>query len=383
MKKLGVLVPLLVIPALTACSAFVDPDTSDLARIDRVDSGTGTVDAGSTDAGRVDAPPADAGTDAGPPDGGPPPCEPVGATETVSCGDRCGTAERVCGSDGFWEMGACESEGACSPGETVAVTCGVTGSVDVVCTEECDVPAVVCPLDVMLLLDVTGSHRQTINNNAGAIIDNLAAPLLAIAGVRVGVAYFADFPVSPFGNMSDVPFGGQTPPTRDVTMVRAGVGSVPAMSGGDLPESGMEALHVLAGGAPHMSSRPFACGGGCWRAGAERAVVIITDVSQHNAPSSFLPPGELVSPYPAGLGAPSWYDDVRPLVEDERITIFGVVRDQGDSADDAYRQLTLLVTELGQDPDASIVGYMSGGGAADIRAPLAAVRDLIVARYGL
>jgi len=220
-------------------------------------------------------------------------------------------------------------------------------------------------LDVMILADMTGSHAGTISSNARVLATELAAPLLMDSSVRVGVAYFADFPVGFYGSMGDVPFGGSIAPTTDPMAVGAALMSLPMMSGGDLPESGVEALYVLAGGTPHPLARAMTCPsgtltGGCWRPGAQRIVVMLTDVAQHNAPSSAVPPGTLVAPYGPDLTPPSpvWID-ARSAMLSQGVALFAIVPNTSPSGpmEDPSAQLQLLITELGGNPATQIVTY--------------------------
>lgn len=367
------------------CSAVVSTDESRLgprpggddAGGGGRDAGTGTDAGGGVDAGRTD----DGGggdTDAG---GGT--CTP-GSTDTVDCG-MCGTAERTCSAAGTWEMGACEGEGVCMAGEPVSIACGVDGSVEGTCTASCEMPELTCPLDVMLLLDRTGSHNATINGNIANIMSGLVDPLLAAGDVHIGISVFADFPYGSFGRDTDRPFIGVLEPTADSATISTELSSLPSMNGGDYPEGGVEALFDLSGGDPHYSSRPFDCSGdrvhgGCWRRNAERAIVIVTDVSQHNIPSPTIG-GALVSPYPADLGAPAW-DDVHPLMTGGDIALFGLVRDRGTDVNDGSRQLRAVATALGDDPDLRIVDYATGGGEVPSLGPqLRQLETLIADTY--
>lgn len=335
------------------CSLLIDADPDDLG-------------AGSDAGAGLDAGPAgDAGPrpDVGPrPDAGRPDaaerCTP-GATETAPCGDRCGTRTRSCRADGTWEDGRCEGEGRCVPGSIERRTCG-TVEVDVVCSAACELEEPSCEVDVVLLFDVTGSHSNLIQMTAPRILDQLAFPLLDTRIVHVGVAYFADYPFNPYGNGGDVPFGGQLQPSPDGDEVLRAIESLPRMGGSDLPESGIEALHQLAGGDPHDTSRPFDCaddreGGGCYRPGARRVVVMFTDITQHGLPTA--DGSGPVAPYAEFVGAPEW-DEVRERMLDEDIELFAVARRRRGSPDqNAVGQLRVAVRELGDDPDRRVIQY--------------------------
>ena len=75
----------------------------------------------------------------------------------------------------------------------------------------------------------------------------------------------------------------------------------------------VQALFELSGGTSHPDSSPFTCpsgraSGGCWRPGAQRAIVVLTDASSHNGPTAG---GGMHDPYPDSLGAATWAETRR------------------------------------------------------------------------
>jgi len=305
----------------------------------------------------------------------------------IGCG-RCGMQTRTCGPDRRWLDGPCTGEGECMPGEARSVSCGEAGSVEVTCSAECTYPSY-CPLDVMLLVDVT-DRATVIEANADAIANEVVLPLIAAGDVHVGLAYFGDVPLDPFGVPSDMLFGGLVEPTDEVGALAMGV---PRMDGGDPPEGGILALHLLAGGRIRESwvptSRHFSCSagrtpGGCFRPGAMHAILMITESSHHNGPPSDAADIRL-SPYPDSLGLPGWDDEVLPLMRAEAISLFAVVSDRGPIEADGSRQLRRMVADLGQDPS-HVVTYPAddGSGAiADLREELGTVTGTLLSWHGL
>lgn len=230
----------------------------------------------------------------------------------------------------------------------------------------------------MIVVDNTGSHTDFVASNAAALANELAMPLLGDVDVRVGVASYADFPISPYGVPPDEPFAGILIPTRAIGDVQAALSGIPSRSGGDGPESGLEVLHALLGGGPiPKSAVPFRCPvgtspGGCWRAIARRAIVIVTDATSHNAPSSG---GVIVSPYDARPRAVGWAS-TRALFGPET-RLFALV--PADSSSDlelsAEAQMNYLVSDLGQTPADSIVTYPAG--TFDVSAEIRVLATLV------
>jgi len=149
-------------------------------------------------------------------------CTTPGMTERQPCGS-CGTRVRFCTGAGVWEYGRCEGEGVCAPGTSEMQTCGRCGTRAARCNEmcawdpsgECGGEGECAPgevrrsgsgcsggltrtetcsptcrfeasgecmrrsVDVMLLLDVTGSHAMRVSDMRMSIERELVGPLLA------------------------------------------------------------------------------------------------------------------------------------------------------------------------------------------------------------
>ncbi len=279
-------------------------------------------------------------------------CPTPGAIERVGCGN-CGTRQRFCTGARVWEYGPCEMEGECAPGTMGTGPCGNCGTRASRCTamcrwegtgacmgegecapgamrrsgsgcsggttrpETCSAACVFAPsgdcsasrMDVMLLLDVTGSHGMRVDANASTIQSSFVVPVLALGDVAVGVSYYADFAVNPYGSDGDRPFEGGVEPGTVASTIDAELASSPRMSGGDAPESGVEALSVLTGGALPRGGLALPCSGGrvaggCWRAGARRVIVVYTDAANHNGPIAG--GAGLFSPYGDSVVAATW-----------------------------------------------------------------------------
>lgn len=162
-------------------------------------------------------------------------------------------------------------------------------------------------LDVHLSIDTSGS--------IAAEIDALQRDLGSIAGhlrervpsVSFGVSRFEDFPEPPFGHgpragerlmPGDTPFRLLAPVTSDEARVESAVASLdqPLGNGGDIPESGAEALWQIATGEGYSTrgirfvdpyERRAAPGGGTaggvgFREGALRVLLHVTDAPSHD-----------------------------------------------------------------------------------------------------
>lgn len=340
-------------------------------------------------------------------------CATAGARETVDCG-ACGTQTRFCGADGAWSYGPCEGEGACVPGTTGDPACGMCGTQRSRCTSACRwEPLAACggegecaigttrtttdgcpdgesrvvscddscsfvtemacapgvPVDIMLLFDMTGSHASDVSLGARAIGDAIIDPLLAREDVFLGLSYYADF--SP--PSADVPFEGGAEPTDDGAALRGEFADRPMFSGGDLPESGIEALNILSGGAVHPAALPLACStarvsGGCWRSGAQRVIVVFTDAPNHNGPNAM--GTVLYAPYPSASPARAEWPDVMSAMMRDGVQLFVVYDDAGEP--DGLAQHRRMLADLGQ-PESHLIlrtGTNWAGVGADLDAAL-------------
>jgi hypothetical protein len=164
-----------------------------------------------------------------------------------------------------------------------------------------EVEAGLAYLDVVFSVDATGSFGGEID----ALQRSLEAEVLPsleerVREVAVGIARFEDFPVAPFGVDTDQPFELITAVTTDRSRIRGALAELGTRgNGGDLPESGAEALYQLGTGegfvldgltlVPAFSGGAFGggdIGGAGFRAGSFRVVVHVTDAPTHE-PSEY------------------------------------------------------------------------------------------------
>lgn len=145
-------------------------------------------------------------------------------------------------------------------------------------------------LDVVFSIDTTGSFGGEIEALQASLESNILPALEArVDDVGIAVASFEDFPVATFGTPGDVPFRLESALSTDRGRARAGVASLSLGNGGDIPESGAEALFQIATGdgisldgatlvPPYTGPGE---GGVGFRPGSFRVIVHVTDAPTH------------------------------------------------------------------------------------------------------
>lgn len=140
-------------------------------------------------------------------------------------------------------------------------------------------------LDVVFLVDVTGSMGDEITNFKWGITTIESSIRAAYPNSAFAVATFADFPILPYGDAGtgDVPYRLWQPLTTNLVAVQAAMTSLFAGGGGDVPEGGTPALTALASGValnwPGGSVPALSIG---FRTSSTRVVVVVTDADFHN-----------------------------------------------------------------------------------------------------
>ena len=141
-------------------------------------------------------------------------------------------------------------------------------------------PAAACPLDVYLLVDLTGSmggELATLQANSTLIISTIQA---ANPNTRFGIGWFQDYGYDPYGVPDDKPYVRELDLTFDTLLFTAVLNSLNLGYGGDLPESQVPALYNTVTGA----------GDGTWieagqqanfRSEAAKVIVLVTDAPFH------------------------------------------------------------------------------------------------------
>jgi hypothetical protein len=242
------------------------------------------------------------------------------------------------------------AEGECAPGDETRTSRGCPADQTrlLECSASCNytIEVEACmstvPIDVVFLIDATGSNWSSFQSLRSTFMTRCVRPLLAIDDVEVGLAYYGDF--DNFGGVSE-PFEAAVEPARGTAMaISDDIQTQPQLGGAD--DSTMAALDILAGGTPVSGAIPFTCteggDGGCWRSGAERVIVMHTDEGAKGGPD---PAGSGVwNPWPAAT-SPDW-TTVGPALMSDGTRLF-VINDTAASSIDPADQYEEMVGDLG------------------------------------
>jgi cysteine-rich repeat protein len=126
------------------------------------------------------------------------------------------------------------------------------------------------PVDLLFLLDITGSMGDDLPLVQASIPVILQAIVTAIPNTRIGLATFQDFPQSPYGDSGDSPFTLQLPLGTPTNVIQTAVQALVASGGNDGPEAQYPALLQAT------SSAGFA-------RGRLPVIVLLTDADFHNS----------------------------------------------------------------------------------------------------
>jgi hypothetical protein len=187
-------------------------------------------------------------------------------------------------------------------------------------TKTVDVPEVPPKLDLVLVVDNSGSYFDdlpVIQALAPGLFDDVTA---AVADAQFGLATFVDFPFFPWGSAASGDYAYQLDQdlTSDKTTWLTAVNNMVIRDGVDEPESQLEALYQIATGA----GRTIPGSGGLgeiaagqnpsFRADATKVVALTTDAPMHEPATA----GNCTSPSPPcpmGYPGPSFADTVAAL----------------------------------------------------------------------
>lgn len=192
------------------------------------------------------------------------------------------------------------------------------------------IPATLQIVDVMFLIDATGSMRDEIENVHQGLNGRVVPGVIdAIPDAAFGLAFFGEFPVAPHARPTSAvrPYELRAPITTDVDRLAAAFEGIPTWSNLDDPEADVEGLFQVATGAglPPYVDASFGCpmggsGGVCFRADAFRVVLLVTDAPMHNGPPG-VPP---ISNYAFTGPAPHQYAETVTALRNLGVTVIGL-----------------------------------------------------------
>lgn len=169
-------------------------------------------------------------------------------------------------------------------------------------TTSFDIPASLAVIDLMFLIDSTGSMRDEIDTVRQRLRERVVPGVrAAIPDAAFGVALFGEFPVRPHGPRGVQPYLLRSPITTTVTNIEAALDETPTWGNLDDPEAAIEGLFQVVTGEGYGSSTDpgfipasggcpgGGSGGACFRSEALPIVMLITDAPMHNGPGDANP----------------------------------------------------------------------------------------------
>lgn len=218
-------------------------------------------------------------------------------------------------------------------------------------TAELSIPATLQIVDVMFLIDATGSMRDEIENVRRGLRDVVVPGVrAAIPDAAFGLAFFGEFPVEPHARPGSGvrPYELRAPITTDVERLTAAFEGIPSWGNLDDPEADVEGLFQVATGAglsPYIEPS-FGCpsggtGGACFRSDAFRVVLLVTDAPMHNGPPGVAP----IANYTFTDPSPHQYAETVAALRGIGVTVIGLgASDPGRPS--PLPHLTQLVTDV-------------------------------------
>ncbi len=228
-------------------------------------------------------------------------------------------------------------------------------------------------LDVVFSIDTTGSFGGEIDALQRDVLTVVTPRLAArVDDVAFAVTRFEDVPLPPFGAPSDRPFTLVRALTTSNALLASAVASLdaPLGNGGDIAESGAEALYQIATGAgfapwvapyaPSRDARGASQGGVGFRDGSLRVVLHVTDAPTHEP-----------ADYAGSVRGAHSLAEATTALQENGIAVIGVA-----SGDPARSHLEALATATGATvppgPDGRCATGLGGAprGAVGGRCPL-------------
>jgi hypothetical protein len=136
-------------------------------------------------------------------------------------------------------------------------------------------------VDVVFLVDVSGSMGSSINDIKANIGDTMASISALDVAARFGLATLNDFPIPPYGQGPEKPYELMQSLTFDRGLVENAVYSLYPAYGADMPGSHLEAMYqaTTGEGLPAFGVPADPVG---WRDNSLRVIVLVTDSPFHD-----------------------------------------------------------------------------------------------------
>ncbi len=202
--------------------------------------------------------------------------------------------------------------------------------------------------DVVFLIDITGSMSQEIGHIQAELRDTIAPGIqAAIPDSRLGVAVFADFPVSACGTEDDHAYNLVLPVTNDLARVQSAVNGIAVSNGGDPPEAQVEGLYqtVTGEGLGSFIAPSFGCPSGgfgyaCFRNDALPLILLFTDDLWHDGPGN-ADPFSISCPALLSRASPHQYSDAITVLQTRGVRVMGLFSGLDDQARREMDQVAL------------------------------------------
>lgn len=201
-------------------------------------------------------------------------------------------------------------------------------------TAQLATPVALSDVDVMFVLDSTGSIQRQIGTIRARLRDVVAPGIRAVLpGAWMGLAFSGEFQVVPYSNAStsNLPYALRLPLTSSEALLEGALDMPPNWRNHDAPEAYVEALYqtITGEGLLPFVDPSFGCasggtGGACFREDALPVIVLVGDAPFHNGPPDLLP----AYPYDASLfppgGTPHLYADLLRAARAADVRVVGL-----------------------------------------------------------
>jgi predicted small lipoprotein YifL len=305
----------------------------------------------------------------------------------ASCGSKTGLYAPDAGIDAGTDAGTDAGPDAGPPPRPCIEAPREIGAV----TASLSVPASLAVVDVMFVIDSSGSMRDEIDTIRARLRDVVVPGIrAAIPDAAFGVALFGEFPVVPHGPPDVRPYQMRAPITTDVTRIEAALDASPSWGNFDDPEAAIEGLYQTITGegygtpsTPGYIPASSGCarggtGGACFRREALPIVMLITDAPMHNGPPDVSPIANYgFTPPPHG------YEETVSLVRALGALVLGLGASDP-SRPSPHPHLRALARDTGSlDGDGEPLTFDIGGGGGGVGAEIVGAVQFVASEVPL